>query len=571
MTRYLLALAAAFAALIFPPPAIAAAVADVTPGAWSLYVGTSKTTEHASEAACVNAAKALGRAAKYTCRTITGVVVSIVADPPPVVCPAASTATSVTMACPSGTTGTWTQTTTYTMGPPPACVQSASMSPAQAPDGACVAVPPPPPPPAPTSGPVFYVDGSAPNDSGTGTATSPKKCIGSGASLLPASGGGTLIIRPGTYSQACDALKGQGRGAPNAWNVIRAETDGTVKITAAFGLPYADHWLQFEGLLWDSPQSKGVTGRYVKILRSAFRGGPANDNTVTFGIGTNDKTPGAQYVLLEDVQAFGPGGRYNVLVYNSDKVVLRRVIARHELGWSDTKGDPQAAVSLYNSTDVLTQNLLVLDSTASKNFEASLYHPSNSRSSANIRNVGAMILTSGGSGVGWDDGATVTGMTLENSAVVKSAGVGVFANGGTKNPALSRVTIVGSASHGVANWSNGGLSIADSIVAGSGGEQIKGAATKSNVTSTAPVWLPRATSSAGAVIEKRLGKSGTLWGEAGFDAEQTESLWPWPQESLIKQRMCVDSGVTSGMCSASSITGYVWGLLGTAAPAEVLK
>ena len=518
--------------------------ATVAPGAWSLYVGTSKTTDHASEAACVSAAKALGRAAKYTCRTITGVVVSIVADPPPVVCPAASDATSATMACPSGTTGTWTQTTTYTMGPPPACVQSASVSPAQAPDGACTTVVTPPP----TGGPVFYVDASAASDSGTGTATSPKKCIGSGANLLPASGGGTLVIKPGTYSQTCDALTGQGRGAANAWNTIRAETDGTVRITASFGLPYADHWLRFEGLLWDSPQSKGVTGRYVKILRSAFRGGPANDNTVTFGIGTNDKTPGAQYVLLEDVQVFGPGGRYNVLVYNSDKVVLRRVVARHEAGWSDTKGDPQAGVSLYNSTDVLTQNLVVLDSGAPGYFEAALYHPSNSRASASIRNIGAIVYNTAGSGVGWDDGATVTGMVLEHSAVINSAGVGAFVNGGVKQVAMRNVTISGTGSHGVANWSNGkDVTLVNSKLTGVKGELTKGVVTTSG-------------SSAGATIGKVLGKSGTLWGESGYDVEQDASLWPWPQEALVKARMC--AGFTTGLCASGTLTEYLRGAIG---------
>lgn len=69
--------------LLIPALSLAAVVATVTPGDWDLYRGTSIASSHLSEAECIEAAKALGVARTYTCRTRTNVAVSIVADPPP--------------------------------------------------------------------------------------------------------------------------------------------------------------------------------------------------------------------------------------------------------------------------------------------------------------------------------------------------------------------------------------------------------------------------------------------------------------------------------------------------------
>ena len=49
--------------------------------------------------------------------------------PPPVTCPPAPAPTTATMQCPSGTVGTWTQTTTSTVGPPPTCTVTTAVSP----------------------------------------------------------------------------------------------------------------------------------------------------------------------------------------------------------------------------------------------------------------------------------------------------------------------------------------------------------------------------------------------------------------------------------------------------------
>jgi hypothetical protein len=353
-----------------------------------------------------------------------------------------------------------------------------------------------------------------------------------------------------------------------------------------------DHYLQFEGLVWDSPTEKSINGRYVKVLRSGFKGGPPNNNTMTLSIGTNDATPGAQYVLVEDSYAYGPGGRYNVLVYNADKVVLRRMVVRHEDGWSDTKGDPQAAVSLYNSTNVLTQNLLIVDSGASGYFEAALYHPSNSRASSNIHNVGAMILNTRGTAVGWDDSNASSGNLLQDSIIWKASDA-ISINGAPHAGLINRVTI-GNTSAGINDWGYGGkFTIQNSLLWAVANNTFRGIAHSNNNCyspscsgeqslnpTTSVLWPTRVESGSvlsaaglggsqiGATVLKRLGASGTLWGEPGYDQTTTQSLWPWPNEAAIKKAMCTDMSITTGFCAKPSLTDYVWGMIGNTLPSS---
>jgi hypothetical protein len=425
----------------------------------------------------------------------------------------------------------------------------------------------------PTQGKVYYVDANAPNDTGNGSVNLPKKYISSGAKLLSVAGGDTLIIKAGTYGNSLDAIGNTGSGANGHWNIIKAETDGAVTITVPLDMGLIDHYVQFEGLKWDSKTTKSVLGRFVKILRCGFKDGPATGNTENLAIGTNDATPGAQYVLVEDSYMYGSGSRYKMLVYNSDKVVLRRIVVRHQGGWTDVldPSDPEAGVSLYNSTNVLTQNVMVVDSGGTANFAAAIYHPSNNTPSANIRNVGAIVLNTKGVGVAWDDSATVTGMSLENSAIVGSTESSVVVNGGKKQVALKNLSIVNTGGSGTARYGHGttvaDFTIANSIVTGWTDDEFKNGITEKTLTTTAaPKWLTQPVGANGATILKRLGKPGTLYGEPGYDQEQTDNLWPWPNEVGIKESMCMDVSITTGFCAKSSLTQYVWGYLGNAVP-----
>ncbi|HEU4663684.1 MAG TPA: hypothetical protein VFS55_06610, partial [Dokdonella sp.] len=280
------------------------------------------------------------------------------------------------------------------------------------------------------------------------------------------------------------------------------------------------------------------------------------------------------------------------LVYNADSIVLRRIVARHEGGWSDTEGNPQAVVSLYNSIHVLAQNLLLLDSHPPGYFEAALYHPSNGPASAHIHTSGTIILDVAGSGVGWDDSVASSDNRLEDS-VIWRADAAVSINGAAHAGVLERLTI-GRTGSGVDDWGDhGGFSLGHSILWQVDGTAFAAVAHEGNVcfdpacsgeTTLDPaqsglLWLPRIEADSalahagpggtrvGADVTRRLGVSGTLYGEAGYDGVTAQSLWPWPYEARIQAAMCADT--SAGFCASSSLTRYVWEQLGNAMPPDV--
>jgi hypothetical protein len=119
----------------------------------TLLRGSSTQGSFASWEACRDRAIALAQADTRTSGTVTyacqaekrQVVAAYSASPSP--CGPQPAAETQTVQCPSGTTGSWTQTRSYTSAPSPTCWTAGAWTPASAPTGTCTAVPPPPPPP----------------------------------------------------------------------------------------------------------------------------------------------------------------------------------------------------------------------------------------------------------------------------------------------------------------------------------------------------------------------------------------------------------------------------------------
>lgn len=457
-------------------------------------------------------------------------------------------------------------------------------------------------------GAVHYVDASALNDAGKGSQASPKKFLASGMALMSGNGGDTLVLAAGIYS---DSKNGIARntvvpsGKPGAYNVIKAAVDGSVLLTAALDLPLNAAYLQFEGLKWDSPLAKGIAGHHLKFLRCAFRGGPAAGNTVSLAIGTNDKTPGAQYVLIEDSWVYGPGGRYKLLVYNAEFVVLRRVVVRHDGGWSHDGRNPQGGITIYNSKDVQLQNAAVIDSDlAYSGWEAGIYLVKNTDSKTlpihtGTRVRGSIVLNISGRAVGIEGWGRVQDARFEDTVIWK-AGDGLSLNNGTHAVAARGLTVGNVSGTAFAIWggSETTLDVRNSIVFNSrfAFQQQAGGVTHSHnncsktgtcssagETSYDPIsnglkYLPRIEAGTplksagegrqqvGAEIVNRIGQSGSLFGEVGFENVGSDSLWPWPYEGRLKVDLC-EGGIARGMCGTSlSLTDYVWSRLGSASP-----
>ncbi len=91
----------------------------------------------------------------------------------------------------------------------------------------------------------------------------------------------------------------------------------------------------------------------------------------------------------------------------------------------------------------------------------------------------------------------------------------------------------------------------------------------------------------GADLSFMYGKSGTMWGEPGYNSETTTPMWPFPAEDLIQEKMAAysyDSGNLSGERGFAAdvdnprtprgkrtLTSYIWEYLGNAMPCEVYK
>ena len=442
----------------------------------------------------------------------------------------------------------------------------------------------------------YYVDANAAADTGSGTQASPKKYIQSAVALMSSNGGDEVVIAPGTYSNAKDAIVNPTAGKAGAYNVIRAATDGTVIVKSEFTLGNSAHYIRIEGLKFDAQQTKVIEGSFVKIMRCSFKGGPATGNNVTVQIGSNDATPGASDILVEDSWVYGTGGRYKLLVYNSNRVVLRRVLVRHDGGWTYDGSNPQGGITIYDSTNVELQNGIVIDGMANlTGFESNIYLVSNHTTSQTAGNVfvrGTSVIGGGGNGIAWDGASAYTSSLLEDVVVWGSSAGGIASNGspnvGTINRATvksggtgfadwdgsSRITISSSIAYQNSNAACEGFSMTSSYASGNGSNNC---GTTLDPLANGLKYLFRAEpgsklasggasgGAAGAQIVKRIGTSGTLYGEAGYNTTTNEDLWPWPNETRIKSDLA-ETNSRGFSASSKSLTDYLWELLGNTSP-----
>ena len=86
----------------------------------------------------------------------------------------------------------------------------------------------------------------------------------------------------------------------------------------------------------------------------------------------------------------------------------------------------------------------------------------------------------------------------------------------------------------------------------------------------------------GANLTTLRGTTGALWGEAGYDSDTGVSMWPFPNESLIKAKMAsytgggvngargfAASGTQLDGTSEITLTSYIWEYLGNQMPSDI--
>lgn len=190
--------------------------------------------------------------------------------------------------------------------------------------------------------------------SATITATSGGKSGTAAITVTEASGCSALLsnvnlpLCDGTYTQAITS------STFASGSVIQALTPGKVRFTGSFG-PGSN--LTFRGIVVINSDEKhlGSDNLYEEM---SFVGGPSCGNTINVTVGSN--------TTVRRSAVYGPGGRYQVLVYQKTTVTLEDVIIRSDGGWGVgssgcTEFEPNAALNSYDSSDFTCLRCILFD------------------------------------------------------------------------------------------------------------------------------------------------------------------------------------------------------------------
>ncbi len=461
-------------------------------------------------------------------------------------------------------------------------------------------------PVAVTGGASFFVAVNG-NDTNTCAAAqisaNAKRTLQAGLACLTA--GDTLVIRDGTYSGAANALINLPNGTASNVITVRAENEGGVVLTGGLELAHSNSYLNFQGLRFQDTVGRTILGNHLKFFRNEFKGGCSSGNCAATTVGSNDVNDTSD-ILFEDNWFHGRGGRYNLLIYNANRVVVRRAVIRHDAGWSDTKGDPEAGLNFYNSSNCSAQNVLILDNDLSyASWQGAFYAVYNSDSpgaTANNSWLGNIALRSpAGGAIRFDGNGAISGAIVEDmvlwdaefaSAMGSSASnIGVTMNRITAG--TSRMNVQGAGFVQFARSYSG--TVTNAIVANTSTESIGvpltffnsfnngGTSSGADRVTYSPFGngltylvrieagspLKSAGSSGGQIgaqIVNRIGRSGTFQGEAGWNVDTGVALWPFPNEARIMKEMCTDAGISRGFCADTSLTRYIMNYLGNGNP-----
>jgi hypothetical protein len=213
--------------------------------------------------------------------------------------------------------------------------------------------------------------------------------------------GDTLIVGNGTYTQMVSPPSSLS-GSSGAYTTVQAENtwgatvDGST-VTPAYKATlymYGMHYFQVIGIkfasgpsLTDSQNPITIdTSDHIKLLKLAGYNAPCNNNTAVFVI-TN-----TSYALVEDSHAWGCG-RYKFLAYQSQNIIFRHNVARHDSaevsgGVIGTWGRQCAQFTMYDSTNILWQNDISVDSGELDASTGNLYGGIWSENNASVDNSG---------------------------------------------------------------------------------------------------------------------------------------------------------------------------------------
>jgi len=400
------------------------------------------------------------------------------------------------------------------------------------------------------------------------------------------------------------------------------------------GTPAADKYWQFEGFIWCKTEGTTVSlssSNYVKF----FRCGAYSNNNVgaMWGIGVHTDTTFANncnYILLEGCYAWG-NCRSMIGAYQSSCIIFRNCVARMD---QTSEVNPTYGISMYSCDNSEVQNCIYIDADQTNHYSASEYSggftvPSTDMDSNHINFTNCIVLnshigalsTAGNESfvsrdiafdncVVWDisTGNNEATYKLRGETTLRNCTLGVETgtptaiwsyDWGGENYTSIRNTIVYQhhqvTENVISQVEDYDYNLNYDLLPGAYLATIPGAHVQTSIN---PIWnastnptgalkyivrtemgnslstLGEGNTQIGANITTLLGAQGTLWGEAGYNIDTGVSMWPFPNEDLIRTKMkAYDAGGVSGnrgFCAdGTTLTKYIWEYLGNAIPANI--
>lgn len=456
------------------------------------------------------------------------------------------------------------------------------------------------------------------SDSGAGSSAAPFASFNKAYTTMK--GGDTLIVKNGTYNQQSVLTRTvrPPSGSAGAWTVVKAETPGGVVVDGKGTMSPISmdgpanapiSYIQIDGMVFRH-QAYGAAlydVDYMKFTRDGFEDA-SDGNSMVFNVGKF-----CSNILVEDSFAWG-SGRYKFATYHAEKVIFRRLVARFDRAVATP--DPMAVFVAYASDRVEMQNCISIDGDHPEywinadEYAGSFSIPSTDGPSTNINITGSIALNVDmqfgtltknltniniSNSVGWHiregvlarDSANYDHMTLGDiygpSRQTQTVGLnwveGDDPNNTTKLTNSILFNIKGVA---LSNWSSENYNDfygnnsnrnqytptgANSITANPSLKYIL----STQGASSAIIGKGSGGTDIGANITKRIGVTGTLWGETGYNTVTGEDLWPWPNEDIIGTFMRSYqyqnlSGNRGFAATGQTLTNYVWNYLGNGNP-----
>ncbi|HEY8239826.1 MAG TPA: hypothetical protein VIH35_00180, partial [Kiritimatiellia bacterium] len=403
------------------------------------------------------------------------------------------------------------------------------------------------------------------------------------------------------------------------WTIIRAANDGAAVILSNYvyfggavngGVATGSSHIQVEGLKLLRSTITSRRSHHIKVLRTGIKNGVPPESRYGTVVSIQENS---HHILLEDVWVVG-AMRYGILVYESEKVVLRRVVTRYD---GNTEREPKAGVSFYGATEGIAgasnsvcQNCIALDFNPGS--DAGLYVPHSGR---NIKFVGSLSLNVPANGISFNEDTECRDQDVINSVVWDCSSGLVMGDGGPAATTRIEQVTAAASTRGLAQFPGSGQTNPYTVVkncmfisnslANTGadvssynhyfpGSQAQGSFTTTNnpllqyILRTSDAGTGENGARRGATVEYRVGAPGTLWDEPGYDEATTERLWPWPNEDRIHDDAAAADGfsypstnwngapytVTNftdrGFAAPGmTLTRYIWEYLGAACPRDV--